>query len=221
MIFWIILFALIVLISFLLALRSMADFAQNPAPERYTLYLIRRPQALTESILDAMHGLLRKDSLTISLERLIKGKQSALVIYGPIKIFKSFPALDLVELEDYAEGSLENLQAWQMGVRHKNKFESISYFQGFPPLLPNEQFWWQLILKPQEKEEKYFEGQVRVIVKSERDLWQKRTAGELVKVPKPFSRQQLVDFFKKRTFLQDKFNPTLRSTAALQIVALS
>lgn len=219
MIFWITIAVLIVLISFVLAVRSMADFARNPIPSRYALYLIRNQQALTVPVLDAMHGLLLKEGSTISLERLIKGRESALVIFAPQNILNSFSALDLVELEDYATGSLDNWQAWQMGVKRKNNVQIKSYFEDFPPLQEAEQFWWQMVLKA-DKEKGYFEAQIRVIAKSQEESWQKRSSGSLQKIPKPFSREKLLDFYQKRTFLSDKFNPKLTSSAVLQILAL-
>lgn len=219
MIFWITIAVLVVLISFVLAVRSMADFAQNPATSRYALYLIRSPKALTVPVLDAMHGLLLKEGSTISLERLIKGRQSALVIFAPQNIRSSFPALDLMELEDYVIETLDNLQAWQMGVKHKNNLQIKSYFEDFPPLQDTEQFWWQMVLKVG-KEKGYFEAQVRVIAKSQEESWQKRSSGSLQKIPKPFKREQLLDFYRKRTFLQDKLNPVLTSEEVLQIIAL-
>lgn len=220
MIFWITIAVLVVLISFVLAVRSMADFAQNPHFPRYGLYLVRSPQALTGQVLDAMHDLLLKEGSTISLERLIKGRESALVIFAPQNILNSFPALNLVELEDYVVDSLDNLQAWQMGVKHKNNVQIKSYFEGFPPLQETEQFWWQIVLKAA-KEKGYFEAQVRVIAKSQEESWQKRSSGSLQKIPKPFSREQLLDFYQKRTFLQDKFNPTLKSDDVLKVLSLS
>lgn len=220
MIFWITVAILIVLIAFLLALRSMANFAQNPVKSRYALYLIRHPQAFTTQVLDTMHDLLLKDASTISLERLIKGRQSALVIFGPSEILKSFPVLNIVELEDYAVEDLTNLQAWQMGFKHQNNAQIKSYFEGFPPLQDTEQFWWQMVLKAG-KEKGYFEAQVRVIAKSQEESWQKRSSGSLQKIPKPFKREKLLDFYQKRTFLPDKFNPMLKSAEVLQILALS
>lgn len=220
MIFWITIAVLVVLISFVLAVRSMADFAQNPHLPRYALYLIRSPQALTGQVLDAMHSLLLKKSSTISLERLIKGRESALVIFAPTNNLNSFSALDLVELEDYVVETLDNWQAWQMGVKHKNNLQIKSYFEDFPPLQGAEQFWWQMVLK-RGSEKGYFEAQVRVIVRSQEESWQKRTAGSLQKIPKPFKREQLLDFYQKRTFLPDKFNPTLTSREVLEVLSLS
>lgn len=225
MIFWIILFALIVLISFLLALRSMADFAENPTEKKqeYGLYLIRSSRALNKDVLDTIHGLILKENLIISFERLIRGGESALVVFGPQEILHSFSeALNLLELEDYAGVDPVGLQAWEMGVRKQEKINQTgSFFKGLPPLPENEQLWWQLVLKGENlKGDKLFEGQIRVVTSSTMPQLKNPAAGDLIKIPKPFTKEQIFDFYKKRTFINNKFNPILESKAVLEILAL-
>lgn len=226
MIFWIILFAVIIFISFLLALRSMADFEESPTEKKqqYGLYLIRNSQALNKGILDSIHGLILKDGLLISLERLIKGGESALVVYGPQEILRNFEVLNLLELEDYTEIDPTTLQAWEIGVRKQEKIKSIdSFFKSLPRLSGNEQLWWQLVLKAENYpgEDKFFQGQIRLVTSSAMPELKNGAAGILTKVPKPFTKEQVIGFYQKRSFIQNKYNPILGSEAVLRLMALA
>ncbi len=225
MIFWIILFAVIVFISFLLALRSMADFEESPTEKKhqYSLYLIRNSQFLNKAILDSVHKLILKDGLLISLERLIKGGESALVVYGPQEILRNFEVLNLLELEDYTGIDPATLQAWEIGVRKQEKIESIdSFFKSLPRLSGNEQLWWQLVLKAENSpgENKFFQGQIRLVTSSVLSEIKNPTANGLTKVPKPFTKEQVIGFYQKRSFIQNKYNPILGSKAVLELLAL-
>lgn len=226
MIFWIVLFAVIVLISFLLALRSMADFEESPTEKKhlYGLYLIRNSQSLNKSILDSIHKLILKDGLLLSLERLIKGGESALVIYGPQEILRNFGVLNLLELEDYTGIDLTALQAWEIGVRKQKKIKSIdSFFKSLPRLSGNEQLWWQMVLKAENSpaEDKFFQGQIRLVTSSVMPELKNGAADGLTKVPKPFTKEQVIGFYKKRSFIQNKYNPILESNAILNLLALA
>lgn len=223
MIFWIILFAAVIFISFLLALRSMADFAHHP-PTQSVLFLIRHPQALTSTILDSMHDLMLQGGAIISLERLIKGKESALVIYGPQEILSNYlEALNLLELEDYTRVDPAILQAWEVGARKQQQTELMdSFFKDLPPLPGNEQLWWQLVLKGENIKEgdRFFQGQIRVVTSSSLPQLKNLATGDLTKVPKPFTKEQIVDFYKKRSFLKNKLNPILNSNSVLKLLSL-
>lgn len=227
MIFWIILFAVVVFISFLLALRSMADFEESPTEKKhlYGLYLIRNSQSLNESILDSIHELILKDGLLLSLERLIKGGESALVIFGPQEILQSFSeVLNLLELEDYTNVDPAILQAWEIGVRKQEKIRSIdSFFKSLPRLLENEQLWWQLVLKAENypDKDKFFQGQIRLITSSILPELKNPSAAGLTKIPKPFTKEQMIGFYQKRSFIKSKFNPLLESKAILKLLALA
>lgn len=225
MIFWIILFAAVIFISFLLALRSMTDFEESPTEEKqqYGLFLIRNSQVLTESILDSVHKLILKEGLIISFERLIKGGESALVVYGPQVILNTFQALNLLELEDYSGVLPDSLQAWEMGVRKQKKIKSTgSFFKGLPYLPGNEQLWWQLVLKAEKYpgEDKFFQGQIRLVTSSVLPELKNPTTGDLIKIPKPFTTEQVIGFYQKRSFLKNKHNPILESQAVLQLLVL-
>lgn len=205
----------------------MADFAENPAgkKQKYGLFLIRNSRALNKSILDSIHELILKENLIISFERLIRGGESALVVFGPQGILQSFSeVLHLLELEDYAKVDPAAWQVWEMGARKQEKINSTgSFFKDLPPLPGNEQLWWQLVLKAEnpQGEDKFFQGQIRVVTSSTMPELKNPTAGDLIKVPKPFTKDQIFDFYKKRTFINNKFNPILESKAVLKLLVLA
>lgn len=100
---WIILFIVVVVISFILAYRSMKDFKEIPITPalEYGLFLIKNPAILSKEYLEKIHKFSLENKAIISFERLIKGEESVLVIMGPKNIATVFGELGLVELEDY------------------------------------------------------------------------------------------------------------------------
>ncbi len=160
MILWLALFALVVAISFVLALQSMHDYHEFPqySGSDYGLFLIRNTAGLTTSVLDSIHNRILQNGLIVSLERLFKGTQSALVIFGPKEILTNFSSqLNLLELEDYTHVDREHVSAWEVGVKASqfppDQAQKIdSFFDSFPMLSEAEQFWWQLTLQAQPNE---------------------------------------------------------------------
>src|SRR3989344_2549312 len=154
MIMWLLLFVLIVIISFLLAYQSMKDF-----PERgqegleHGLYLIRNPRNLTSGVLEQIHRTSLRDHFVISLERLFKGSKSALVIYGPKQVLGEFTQLSLLELEEYTDAAGDKATSWEVGTKDQMALHiSVPRPWDNKPLLDEpEQFWWQIVLKPQVK----------------------------------------------------------------------
>ncbi len=145
---WIILAAVIVGISFILAYSSMRDLQESPKDFNltYGLYLIRREDGLTEALLEKVHQELTPERALISFEGLMKGTKRALTIFGPAAILRAFIVpLDLLELEDYSKQSEETKKArfWEAGFK-----KGVSQSVAFPELLPNEQIWRQVLLLP-------------------------------------------------------------------------
>ena len=208
-VFWI-LFLLIILISLMLAYLSMRDFEEGPedfGPDN-GLYLIKKPHPLTADLMDYLYKVIKKDNLIISLERLFKGRESALVIYGPKKALEALKkALDLLELEEYVKA--ETPTVWHIGTKKIGDYQKMtkSIFSDFPKLEEGETVWYQLILQP-EKKPRHFKGQIRVVVVSP-DQRRKKLLAEalqipknnLVKIPQPFSTTQMIEFYKKRSML--------------------
>lgn len=214
---WFILFGLVVAVSFVLALRSMADFEENPQEKKdaYGLFLIRNPSALNLSLLDSIHEQILRKGLIISFERLIKGRESALVIFGPKEVLRHFSStLNLLELEDYTQNPDDQIFAWEMGLKNPDKEVMIEdSFESFPSLEKDEQFWWQIVLlAKKDRGDKYFESQIRAVVLCSDDrrrnklasILQNLYAGRLIKVPKPFTSLQIFEFYRKRSFFRTK-----------------
>lgn len=189
MIVWLILFLLVIGISFLLSLRSMKDFAEIPQKSKleYSLYLIRKSSNLSVALLQSIHDDLTKKGLVVSLERLFKGSESALCIFGPQKILSNYlDRLDLMELLDYtANFNTENTTVWEVDFKRID-----NPFSNLPQLGPDEKFCWQVLLSGKHV-------QIRAAVFSNDPKRRK----ELVfsKLPRPFSNDVLLELYKQRS----------------------
>ncbi len=99
---WIILFFIIILVSAVLAFRSMKDYEEFPdSVGLNSLFYIGNPSAFSEGLLDRLHGVFSEKKQFFSLEKLNKGSEAALAIFGPAEMEDLFPELKLVEIEDY------------------------------------------------------------------------------------------------------------------------
>lgn len=229
MIFWILLFILVVLISFLLAYFSMRNFPQLPALKEsdYGLFLIRKTPKLTPQTLLDFHQMMKFRNFIISFERLFKGTQSTLVIFAPRNLIQNYQdQLDLVELEDYTTDTTYEPYTFQMGVKQKGlKGDKLPFFSEFPILKEDELVFWQLILKA--KKDSGFEILPRVafftkdkirlmeITKSFQNL-----SGFLHKLPMPFSSEQMFKFYKARSFVKSEHNLNLSAAEVLNFILL-
>lgn len=151
MILWLLLFLLIVAISFILAYQSMKDFREVPGIEN-SVFLIREIHALTNRFLESLYESTKEEGDIISLERLVKGTQSALVIFGPKNILQQYiTQLNLLELEDYTKVDPKKISIWEMVVKDRSIFETEDFeiLKNLPSLEKDEQLWWQVILKAQ------------------------------------------------------------------------
>lgn len=233
MILWVALFLLVVAISFVLALQSMRDYHEIPEQSRleYGLYLIRKTDNFHAGVLDNLRTLIAEQGLIISIERLFKGKQAALTIFGPKKILEQFTQqLDLLELEDYSLNiTHENTVVWEVGVKdvYKANLSQIdSLFQNLPTLHIEDQFLWQIILSAKGKNSPHFQTQIRAVVYSPEPIRRKAVTALLqnlhidkfVKVPRPFSPEQMMAFYKLRSLGKDSKGPVLGSGDVLRLL---
>ena len=178
-------FILIVSLSYALAKKSMKDFTETPIGDN-ALYLIRNKHKFSEALQTILQQM-QNSSLSISFERLFKGKKSALVVFGPKKLLeKLVPILDLIELEDYTDVDKGQVTAWEVKALEKPK--------SLPELDENEHFWWQLILWGN------LNAQSRCILVSNNADKKKALDQILPRLPKAFSNEQMLDFYKKRSF---------------------
>ncbi len=218
MILWIVLFVLVVAISFILAAKSMKDFREIPANEQYGLFLIRKSQELNAQLLNLIQRDLLVSNSVISFERLFRGGKSALVIYGPKPLlFKYLQNLDLLELEDYTNVNPAQISAWEVGIKGKGQV-----FENLPEFPQSEQFWWQIIISSS------FKIQVRAIVISEDDVKRHSLTQTLhnlapekiIKLPKAYSNEQILEFYKTRSFKKDEKNPVLKAEDIIHLLSI-
>lgn len=236
MLLWILLFLLIVAISFVLAFLSMKDYQEFPQQSKveYGLYLIRQPQGLSAIYLDSIGRMLLDDGLLVSIERLFKGSRAALTIFGPKNILNQLSEnLNLLELEDYTETLLiKDISIWEMGVKNLNQpIESSSndIFNHFSQLGPDDQFFLQMVLGAKKQGENLaFQTQIRAVVysgdsvrkQSLISIFQNLNFSELSKVPKPFSVVQMMDFYKQRSLSKDSNGPLLSSDGVISLLKI-
>ncbi|TSC86852.1 MAG: Uncharacterized protein G01um10147_727 [Microgenomates group bacterium Gr01-1014_7] len=232
MILWIVLFIVIVAISFLLALRSMKDYQEIPSESQYALFLIRNPKALNSRILTNLAEDFLKRNLILSFERLFKGNKSTLLIFGPKLLADLYDMLDLLELEDYTDVSSDRISAWEVGIK-EGKGESLDYardkrvkgkgvFVNFPQLNESEHFWWQVLIS------RAFKPQIRAIVVSDSQSRRKQLLEELeklaphklYKLPKVFSDSQILEFYKNRSYAVANENPHLTPDEILSLIKI-
>lgn len=226
MILWIALFLLVVAISFVLALKSMRDYQNIPQQSKveYGLFLIRQIENFNSKTLDSIREILREDaSLIVSIERLFKGSQVALTIFGPKNVIGKFASeFDLLELEDYTQ-NLESqyVSAWEMGVRDANQFKSDSpdnIFNVLPALEAEDQFFWQVVVGRDQV-------QIRAALYSKDTIrrqtlvpqFQNLALGKLIKIPKPFSSEQMMNFYRLRSLGKDSKAPVLDSEGIIRL----
>lgn len=152
MIVWVLLFFAVVLVSLILAGRSLRSYRENPSYllSSYSLYLVQKPDLVTPELLNLLHSLALKERLIISFERLFKGERSALVVYLPSELTLSLKHLSLLELEDYSYQPGEGLVVYEVGPKYNlrvdlSKFSLVGENLG---LKEKDQLWWQIVLQP-------------------------------------------------------------------------
>lgn len=226
MIIWVILFLIIVIVSFILALRSMRDYHDIPVNQQtnYSLYLIKNEVGLTEDFLEQINKIIDKKRLIISLERLYKGTKKALVIYGPVTILKQFSKeLDLMELEDYSlkneQGDLSHNLCWEVSAKHFQKINAsiLGLREVSENLREMEEIWWQLVLQPQCERngiQPIFKAFIRVVVicadeqkgkDIKLNLEKQIKESGLLSLPQAYSSSQILQFYQKRSLPQKFF----------------
>lgn len=226
MIFWVILFIFVILVSFLLAIRSMRDFHEIPQVlgTDYATFLIRKTVNVTSDFLNRLHSLMLKEGLLVSFERLFKGSESSLLIFAPRKIIQNFSEeLDLIEIENYTNISPAQISGFEMGTRG-SRATLENFFKDFPKLKETEAVWWQLNLKADK--ESMFVTLPRVIIVSNTALeiskeLQHLAAGFLTKIPKPYTKEQILQFYKRRNFSQDSYTPSLTPSEVRHLIVLN
>jgi hypothetical protein len=170
---WLLIIVVIIIISFLLALRSMRNYQEiPPARFSYGLYLICNSDQLQNGVLNKLYAFGLESNAQISIEKLFKGGESAIVIYAPHNIGQFVPELELLEIEDYLEreaksgnkkASVDEVIVWSLQPKSEVELEIPPDFLKDFPLEQNQQLFWQLVLASYRKEH-HFQVNIRVMV---------------------------------------------------------
>lgn len=178
----------------------MRDFLIKPnLGFEHGVFLVRNLSGFNLEILSLiLEDCLRKD-LYVSFEKLFKDSEAAFVIFGPKTIISKYQReLNLLELEDYANLDLNFASVFEISIQSVKDLRL-----NLPKLAKDERVWIQLITKGGAE---LFPYQARAVLYSaNRNLaaeFQKNYKNILPKIPKPFSRQQLFEFYKMRSFLK-------------------
>lgn len=166
---WIALFFIIILISCVLAFRSMRDYEEFPESSGLnSVFFIGNTANFTVETLNKLHKFLLNDKQFFSLERLYRGKERALVIFGPGDLKVHLPELNLVELEDYIDGegvSVNQSLTWL--IEAKNNPKKILHIGGELKNLeigPEQKFFIQIVCMPlANHSESTFQATLRVM----------------------------------------------------------
>ena len=229
MILWLALFFLVVAVSFVLAFLSMKDYQEIPVKSReeYALYLIRNPHNLNAVLLDTLRERILPHGLIVSIERLFKGKQAVLTIYGPRRMLEEFNnELNFLELEDYSLNlNSGHIAVWEVTLKNKDSIsEKEGVFRNFPMLRDDEQFFWQIVLGAGKTS---FQTQIRAAVysidhqrRSELAKLLQNFSNDLIKVPRPFSAGQMLTFYRLRSFGIDSEGPVLHPEKIISLLKI-
>lgn len=224
---WIVLFFIIILISAILAFRSMKDYEEFPENQSLNaLFFVANTQNFTEETVGKLHEVFFDRKQFFSLERLNKGKERALVIFGPRDIPEILPDLNLIEIEDYLadpntlgysdiekkvgvnqtltwliEPPVNDKKPLHVGMEIKNLV-----------LGDNQKFFIQLVCIPEEKRaDSSFQSTLRIMVVDEDPIERVVLAKDLKQVWKTstglnihednFPEQKKFESFKQRSLI--------------------
>lgn len=150
--FWIAIFLIAIVISSLLAYRSMKNLQDIPAPGLpYGLFLIRNKAVFNKETLEKLYVWSLNLKATFSLEKLFRGSQSAFVVFAPLGIVEFLPELQLLQLENYLPKVSDSF-VWQISPKLSPKKLVVGEaFLKKVNLSEQQQFFWQVVCFPQKK----------------------------------------------------------------------
>ena len=232
-----VLFVLVVGVSLVLAFLSMKDFEEIPKSKSYYgVFLIRNIKNLTTEVLEEIRLKSARASEIVSFERLFKGEKSALVIFAPKHLINYYPLLDTLELEDYTSAYKDSLtQAWEISISDADEIIGSN-----PPLLENEQFWWQISLKGEgegfgskflsfvfgQKKKEVFKAQIRAVfltssgerMKILTDWMKNLSKGHVLKLPSIYASTQILEDVKLRNLRPYQGSLYLKPSEVLRLL---
>lgn len=211
----------------------MREYQEIPlkSKEEYGLYLIRNTANLNPELLKSLKDHIASDGLVISIERLFKGQRAALTIFGPKRFLKNYiDDLALLELEDYSLNlDTNDMHIWEMGSKGKQALPLLNIFKNLPSLSEEEQFLWQVVLGPKDGKNEGFKSQIRAGVYS-KDPARRRELAHilqnmpqdegLIKIPRPYSLEQMISFYRLRSLGKDSQGPLLTPEKVLNLIKI-
>ncbi len=171
---WLIIIVVILILSFFLALRSMKGYQDVPPSKfPYGLFLIRNEELVHQNgVLNKLYSFGLEANAIISLEKLFKGGEHALVLFAPQNVVQFLPELELLEIEDYVDKKVKNGQkkasvdeviCWSLRPKSEVEISIPPDFLNNFSLEENEQLFWQLVLMSHKKEN-HFQVNIRVMI---------------------------------------------------------
>lgn len=154
---WLIIILAIVIVSFILALRSMKSYKEIPTTKyQYGLFLIKNESLIFENgILHKLYEFCAESNSIISLERLFNGDQKALVLYAPQNINQFVSELELLEIEDYLIKApksphqkvlVNDAVVWTIKPKNEAELTLQPNFMKDLILDQNQNFFWQIVM---------------------------------------------------------------------------
>lgn len=226
MLIWVILFLVVMGVSFVLAFRSMGGYHEVPSVSvPFSVFLVGNPQAFSLGTLRRIHEAALKGKFILSFERLFKGSRRALVVFGPVGILRPFSLeLGLSEIEDYSRKAIDGMRAWEVGGKSlQTPMEPLDILSYIPALLEGEEFWWQVALRPEA--DYMFTATIRVVFRVSGKERAAKLQEELSKIGKPqglltlpqaYSSEQVIKFYRDRSV---PLGPVARSGECLRLSA--
>lgn len=148
----------------------MRDYEEFPESSSLnSVFFIGNTANFTVDTLNKIYKFLLSDKQFFSLERLHRGKEKVLVIYGPKSLKDHLPELNLVELEDYIDGegvSVNQSLTWLIEAKNNPK-KVLHVGEGLKDLEigPAQKFFIQIVCMPlSNPPESIFQATLRIMV---------------------------------------------------------
>lgn len=154
---WLIIILVIIVVSFILALRSMRTYKEVPTTKfPYGIFLIKNEELLLENgVMNKLYDFCVESNAIISLERLFNGNEKALVLYAPQNVGQFVSELALLEIEDYLLKAPKSPQkkvlideavVWSIKPKNESDLVIKPGFLKDLNLEPSQNFFWQIIM---------------------------------------------------------------------------
>lgn len=201
----------------------MKDYEEFPESlSLNAIFFVGNPQNFTEESLKKLREFFANRKQFFSLERLNKGKERALVIFGPRDIVEILPELNLVEIEDYLADANQTL-TWLVEPKVNDK-KPLHVSREIKDLEfgESQKFFIQIVCTPEdERGPESFQSTIRVMVVDEDSIKKIVLAKELKQLwvvatglnlrENNFPEQKKFESFKQRSLVPREVTPFIMS----------